>query len=316
MLSLQSAGSHGKQILVNPVAESQKAVASNDHNAHITPLIGRTKGTAFSSHTQGGKSMLSIEDGRFQRAHFSSCCRGAAAVCLAHLILGLVGCGGSNQSSTDPPTASIAASAGDSAAVTRAATANAAPAISKSASSPAEEKEEDLFPEVVIKTSVGDIQVRLNAEKAPRTVDNFLENYVNRGFYEGTTFHYVEKDFMVIAGGFTADRQAKETRAPISNESHNGLKNVRGTVAMARHADYRDSATSQFFINLVDNPSLDFVEAEDEEGEDIDGYCVFGEVTQGMDVIDRVAATPVHDQDGFPNTPKTPIVIQAIERSP
>jgi peptidyl-prolyl cis-trans isomerase A (cyclophilin A) len=232
---------------------------------------------------------------------------------LTALALGATGCG---SPSTEAPSASIAAPSSDTANPTREAASTGAPAITSAAGSPTETTTEDLYPEVLIKTSAGDIQVRLNAEKAPMTVDNFLDNYVDRGFYEGTTFHYVEEGFMVIAGGYTADGQAKEPRAPICNESDNGLKNTRGTVAMARHADYRDSATSQFFINLVDNPTLDFAAAEDEESENIDGYCVFGEVTEGMDVIDRIAATPVHDKEGFPNSPQSPIVIQAVERLP
>jgi len=163
-------------------------------------------------------------------------------------------------------------------------------------------------PEVVLKTSVGDIRLRLNAEKAPLTVDNFLSNYVERGFYEGTVFHYVDKDFMVAAGGYTAELEPKETRAFVKNEAPNGLKNKRGTVAMARHPDHADSATSQFFINLNDNNSLD---SPDDESTDA-GYCVFGEVVEGMEIIDRIADVEVADRNQFPKTPVAPIVIESV----
>ncbi len=110
-------------------------------------------------------------------------------------------------------------------------------------------------PEVVLKTDKGDITIRLDAEKAPKSVANFLQ-YVNEGFYDGTIFHRVIKNFMIQGGGFTADMNQKPTHAPVVNEADNGLKNKRGSIAMARTAD-PDSATAQFFINVVDNPFLD-----------------------------------------------------------
>lgn len=165
-------------------------------------------------------------------------------------------------------------------------------------------------PEVLLKTADGDIRLRLNVEKAPLTVDNFLSNYVSRGFYNGTVIHYVEKGFMLAGGGYTTDLQPKEARAFIRNEANNGLKNKRGTIAMVREPDHTDSATSQFFINLVDNPSLDH---EESEGTDKDGYCVFGEVVEGMDVVDRIAEVPVTDRGTFPKTPVNPVVIESAE---
>ena len=179
-----------------------------------------------------------------------------------------------------------------------------------SSSTPAQGQMRGGCPEVLLKTSEGDIRLRLDAEKAPLTVDNFLSNYVNRGFYDGTVIHYVEKGFMLAGGGYTADLQPKPTRAFIKSEANNGLKNKRGTVAMVRQPDHADSAASQFFINLVDNPGLNHAEAE---GADKEGYCVFGEVIVGMDVVDRIAEVQVADRGAFPKTPVTPVVIKSAE---
>lgn len=177
-----------------------------------------------------------------------------------------------------------------------------------SSDTPAQSSPTPPAPEVLLKTSIGDIRLRLNPEKAPLTVDNFLSNYVERGFYEGTVFHYVDKGFMVAAGGYTADLEPKATRAYVRNEANNGLKNKRGTIAMIRHPDHADSATSQFFINLADNADLD---PQRDEGAEAAGYCVFGEVIEGMEVIDRVAEVEVADRDHFPKTPVEPIVIES-----
>ncbi len=141
-------------------------------------------------------------------------------------------------------------------------------------------------PEVRLETSHGAIVVELFDEQAPRTVENFL-GYVRDGFYEGTIFHRVIPGFMAQAGGFTADFQQKPTRAAVINEADNGLANHRGTIAMARTAD-PDSATSQFFINLVDN---DFLNRRDSSAAGA-GYTVFGEVAEGMDTLDRIASMP------------------------
>jgi peptidyl-prolyl cis-trans isomerase A (cyclophilin A) len=168
--------------------------------------------------------------------------------------------------------------------------------------------QKDLFPEVVIKTSAGDIRVRLNAEKAPVTVDNFLDNYVDRGFYSNTIFHHVDPGY-IITGGYAADLEPKEVRAPIRNEAANGLKNVRGTITMSRSPEYGDSATSQFFINVTAAPSLD----HDESSENA-GYCVFGEVVAGMDVVDRISKSKVHDTGEFPQMPVEAITINSVER--
>jgi len=166
---------------------------------------------------------------------------------------------------------------------------------------------------VVLDTSLGKIRIRLFPDKSPLTVDNFLSNYVDRGFYDNSIFHYAEKGFIVAAGGFNTEYQAPEPRAYIANEAHNGLKNLRGTMAMSRDPEYANSATCQFFINVADNPSLDHTSREDSASY---GYCVFGEVVEGMDVVDRIAEAPVVDKENFPSTPQEQAVIHSIRRSP
>jgi cyclophilin family peptidyl-prolyl cis-trans isomerase len=137
-------------------------------------------------------------------------------------------------------------------------------------------------PRVVFETNQGNFEVELFADKAPLTVKNILE-YVDAGFYDGLVFHRVIKGFMLQGGGFTADLKQKQPRAPVKNEANNGLKNVRGTLAMARTAD-PDSATSQFFVNTIDNTFLDHT-SMDPRGM---GYTVFGKVVSGMEVIDKI----------------------------
>ncbi len=166
-------------------------------------------------------------------------------------------------------------------------------------------------PEVILQTSQGAIRVRLLPDQAPLTVDNFLRNYVDRGFYDQTIVHFVDPDFIIAAGGFSPDLEAAAPGAYIANEAANGLKNLRGTVAMARDPEHIHSANSQFFINVVDNPSLDHQGEEPNEY----GYCVFGEVVEGMDVVDRIAAVPVDDQVHFPSTPVEPVLIEAVRRA-
>lgn len=159
---------------------------------------------------------------------------------------------------------------------------------------------------VLIDTSMGQIEAELYADKAPFTVNNFLE-YVNSKFYDGLIFHRVIPGFMVQGGGMTSDMKEKETRSPIKIESDNGLKNTRGTLAMAR-TQVPDSATSQFFINLVDNPFLDF-KAKTTAGY---GYAVFGKVTKGMDVVDKIAKVQTGTKGFHNDVPLTPIIIKSI----
>jgi len=156
---------------------------------------------------------------------------------------------------------------------------------------------------VKLATSLGDIVVQLDAEKAPKSVANFVQ-YVKDGHYDGTVFHRVMSSFMIQGGGFDADMKQKSTRASIPLESRNGLSNMRGTIAMARTM-VPDSATSQFFINVVDNQRLDAANSPDGNG-----YAVFGKVISGMEVVDKIRAVPVGDKAGHQNVPQQPVVIK------
>ncbi|MBL0943437.1 MAG: peptidyl-prolyl cis-trans isomerase [Hydrogenophaga sp.] len=156
-------------------------------------------------------------------------------------------------------------------------------------------------PRVKLSTSLGDIVVELDAAKAPKTVENFLQ-YVEEKHYDGTVFHRVIGNFMIQGGGFTADMQQKPTRAPVPLEAGNGLKNDRGTIAMARTSN-PNSATSQFFINVVDNAGLN---APSPDGY---GYTVFGKVVAGMDVVDKIRAVPTGNRGMHQNVPATPVTI-------
>ena len=153
---------------------------------------------------------------------------------------------------------------------------------------------------VVFKTTSGDFEVELNREKAPVTVSNFLR-YVEEGFYDGAIFHRVIPGFMIQGGGFTADGVQKETRDPIILESDNGLSNLKGTIAMARTID-PDSATSQFFINLVDNTGLD-------RGSSSLGYAVFGEVVSGMETVEAIGSVATGSRGPYSDWPTEDVVI-------
>ena len=162
-------------------------------------------------------------------------------------------------------------------------------------------------PKVLIDTSMGQIEAELYPDKAPVTVTNFLE-YVNNKFYDGLVFHRVIPGFMIQGGGMNSDMQEKAGRSPIQIESDNGLKNYRGTLAMARTSD-PNSATSQFFINLVDNNFLNF-RSPDVHGY---GYAVFGKVTEGMDVVDKIATVPTGSIGYMQDVPKYLIQIDTFE---
>ena len=159
--------------------------------------------------------------------------------------------------------------------------------------------------EVVFSTNQGDITIELYADKAPITVKNFLA-YVDEGFFTDTIFHRVIPNFMVQGGGFTKDMKQKPTKAPIKNEADNGLRNSRGTLAMAR-TSVVDSATGQFFINLVDNSFLD-------NGVRDFGYAVFGKVVSGMDVVDKMGAVKTTTVAGQQNVPVEPIIVISAKR--
>lgn len=163
----------------------------------------------------------------------------------------------------------------------------------------------NVLPQVKLETNYGNIVIELNAEKAPNTVANFL-SYVNDGFYDGTIFHRVIKDFMIQGGGFTEEFVQKTPKAAIQNEANNGLSNVRGSVAMARTGDPH-SATAQFFINTVDNNFLDF---RGESGAAW-GYAVFGQVIEGMDVIEAIRAVSTGSQDGHSDVPNETVMINS-----
>jgi cyclophilin family peptidyl-prolyl cis-trans isomerase len=165
-------------------------------------------------------------------------------------------------------------------------------------------------PTVVMKTTMGSITIELDAAKAPETVKNFLA-YVNAKHYDGTVFHRVIDGFMIQGGGFAVDKSQKKTNAAIKNESSNGLQNKNGTIAMARTGD-PNSATAQFFINVKDNGFLDKAQSQDGFG-----YCVFGHVTDGMDVVNKIKAAPTSNQGGaFVNAPVTPVVIESVRVVP
>ena len=161
---------------------------------------------------------------------------------------------------------------------------------------------------VVMETSKGAVHIELNAEKAAVTVANFLR-YVDEGFFDGTIFHRAIPGFMIQGGGFTADMTQKPTREPIKNEAANGLANKRGTLAMAR-TSVVDSATAQFFINLVDN---DFLDHRDETAQGY-GYAVFGRVVEGMDVVDAIADVPTRTVGGHENVPAEAVTIVSVRR--
>jgi len=176
---------------------------------------------------------------------------------------------------------------------------------------------------VVMETSLGEVVIELDPVKAPGTVKNFLE-YVDAGFYDGTVFHRVIANFMIQGGGFPVDLKQKPTRGPIKNEAKNGLKNERGTIAMARQR-VPHSATSQFFINVVDNRALDY------PSRDGWGYCVFGRVVNGLDVVDKIRQVPTGRASGkllpqswskelryvdapMGDVPKEPVLIRSVRR--
>lgn len=163
---------------------------------------------------------------------------------------------------------------------------------------------ESLNTRVRFETSQGTFILELEAKAAPRTVENFLR-YVRDGFYDGTVFHRVIKGFMIQGGGFTADMRRKPARDPIQNEAGNGLKNQRGTIAMARTMAPH-SATSQFFINSIDNPFLDF-KSKSAQGW---GYCVFGKVVKGMDVVDAIEKVPTTRKSGHQDVPVSAVVVK------
>lgn len=216
--------------------------------------------------------------------------RMAAVLLAGFLFPWCIGCGGGESDSPPPASIGTSGKAGTSA----------------QDKTPAEDP---LHPVVVMETSLGTMTLRLDAEHAPLTVDNFLA-YVEEGFYEGTVFHQIFRGQGVVGGGYTADGRLKSARSPIRNEADNGLKNRRGTIAMLRSPDSIDSAQSQFFINLADNELLDHRDRTPEGY----GYCVFGQVVEGLDVLDKIANVSVKDTPEMSCMPVEPVLIKSMRR--
>ncbi|HEX4148361.1 MAG TPA: peptidylprolyl isomerase [Pirellulales bacterium] len=168
---------------------------------------------------------------------------------------------------------------------------------------------DDKHPIIVLHTSMGDMVLRLDAEKAPRTVYNFM-SYAASGHYNDTIFHQVEPGYAVLGGGYTAELEEKPGRYPIRNEASPTAKNQRGTIAMAHAPSDPDSATCQFFINLADNSSLDY-QSDDAQRR---GYCVFGEVIEGLQVLETISQVKVHSVKQFPSVPQQAVTIKAVTR--
>ncbi len=169
-------------------------------------------------------------------------------------------------------------------------------------------EEEGNNPMVEVNTNLGSFTLELYPDKAPISVKNFLD-YVSKKFYDGTTFHRVIPTFMIQGGGFTPDMMKKATGAPIKNEAKNGLSNLKGTIAMARTSDI-NSATCQFFINVKDNPGLDYRGDSPAEY----GYAVFGKVIDGMDTVEKIKGVPTTTKGAYQNVPVKPVIIKSMRR--
>ncbi len=221
----------------------------------------------------------------------------AALLALLALVAMTAGCRPALES--QPRTPSQAKSARDRGDVRHEARRPTAPTVDKGES-----------PLVVIHTSYGDVTVRLDPRRAPETVTNFLE-YVDNGHYDGTIFHQVARDRLVVGGGFTPRLVEKPPRRkPVVNEAANGLSNRRGTIAMARRLEAPDSATCQFYINLGDNDELD----HRDRSVDGFGYCVFGEVLAGLEVVEEIASAEVTDTEAFDLLPIRTVLIKTVTR--
>ena len=224
-----------------------------------------------------------------------------AALSLVIILSAVVGCGSGGNADKDAGVGKSAAAANSEGAENGGSADDAKPVKTE--------------PKVAIETNLGTITVRLNADKAYLTVQNFLQ-YVDDKYYDGTIFHDVTKGYAVLGGGYTKDMAQKQERSPVRNEAHNGLKNVRGTIAMVRKPDVIDSATSQFMFNLSDN---DFLDHKGDSNSADYGYCVFGEVIEGMDVLDKIGAqavkeVPVTNGEPFPRVPVETVMIRSIRR--
>lgn len=219
---------------------------------------------------------------------------------LGILLTTAIGCSHSADGSADTSeVASIDDTTGEGAAV----------AAKQSSAQPRTRPGADYYPAIVLKTSHGELTIELDPHTAPRTVNNFL-HYVESGHYNRTIFHQVDAGYVALGGGYTPELTEKSGRYPIPNEAANGRKNLRGTIAMARQPDVIDSSTCQFFINLADNPQLDHCG----DGADEFGYCVFGKVIEGLEVLDQIAKVEVRDSDEFPKLPVETVLIESAYR--
>ncbi|NIL96091.1 MAG: peptidyl-prolyl cis-trans isomerase [Planctomycetales bacterium] len=216
-------------------------------------------------------------------------------LCLGGICLLLAGCG-SGDGNDRAVTANIAAESNSGSQIGGGATSREAPGL------------DPLHPQVKISTSLGEIVVQLDAEQAPITVKNFLFHASN-GHYEGTVFHQVIKDYVALGGGYDGKMVEKPTHFAIRNEAYNQLRNKRGTIAMARQPDIIDSSTCQFFFNLADNVELDHTSRQSAKEF---GYCVFGQVVEGLEVLDRISQAPVADRGDWTAVPVQPVVIHSI----
>lgn len=222
----------------------------------------------------------------------------------SQLRLALFAClvlGGCNRSES-PSTDETAAAESETPAATESETAAEEPIVLK-------EPNPEYYPIVSLKTSLGEVTLKLDAKRAPRSVNNFL-HYVQSGHYNQTIFHQVQEGYVVLGGSYSPDLTEKDGRYPIPNEAGNGLKNVRGTIAMARQPDEIDSATCQFFINLNDNPNLDHIGEQPDEF----GFCVFGEVIKGMEVLDRMSRVEVQATEQFEQLPVETVLLETARR--
>lgn len=226
------------------------------------------------------------------------CLLGIGSLCIG--LLPLYGCGSGGEAEESTPAASISGGPSQSE--------STSPANADQAK-PNEPEADPLHPIVQIDTSLGSMKVRLDAENSPLTVENFL-GYVDAGHYDNTIFHQVLRDYVALGGAYTPEMVEKKAHTPIRNEAHNGLRNRRGTIAMARRPDAIDSATCQFYLNLNDNPVLDHKDRTTEGY----GYCVFGEVIEGQEVLDRIGQTEVHDTDQFERIPVKTVLVNSIRR--
>jgi len=229
--------------------------------------------------------------------------RGLVTACLAlGWLLAAGGCGAKSENVSEGPAAAISGGSAPSEA-TATLPANAGPNANQT------QPRRGSRLTAVFQTSLGSFVVELYPEHAPLTVDNFRK-YADRGHYENTIFHAVHEGYVIIVGGFNEDLKEKTTLTEIHNEANkSGLKNLRGTMAMVRKPAEPHSVAAQFFINLADNPHLDYRGASQEEF----GYCVFGNVVDGMNVVDQIARVPVHEKGEFDRLPKAVVTIKSVQ---